>query len=97
MAYVTAPEGSPDREPSGRRPLPQRVRQASLAAELKAPAESEERTDEETWAARDQPSRSGAVIGAFQRQSRRLRAGDDASQPRPNGSAGPSTPTTEDR
>ncbi|MGN9841231.1 sensor histidine kinase [Nonomuraea sp. H19] len=101
MAYMTAPAGSPDRDdappPSDRPPLPQRVRQASLADELKVPADRDDRTDPETWVVRDQPSRSSATIGAFQRQSRRRRTGDDASQPRPSGSPEPSSPTTEDR
>ena len=44
-----------------------------------------------------QPSRSGATIGAFQRQSRKRRTGDDASQPAASGSPEPSSPTTEDR
>ncbi|MEV4098781.1 nitrate- and nitrite sensing domain-containing protein [Nonomuraea sp. NPDC049649] len=69
---------------SGQRPLPRRVRQASLAPELRLPA-GDERTE---FAVRDRPARSGATIGAFQRQSRRRRAGDDAE---------PSSPTTEDR
>jgi signal transduction histidine kinase len=101
MAYMTTPAGSPDRDDpppsSDRRPLPQRVRQASLAAELRVPADRDERTDQETWAVRDQPSRSSAAIGAFQRQSRRRRTGDDASQPGPSGSPEPGSPTTEDR
>ncbi|GAA3611042.1 nitrate- and nitrite sensing domain-containing protein [Nonomuraea rosea] len=100
MAYVTAPAGSPDRDdappPAERRPLPQRVRQASLADELKAPADRDEQTGQDAWAVRDQPSRSSATIGAFQRQSRRRRTGDDAAQPGPSGSAEPSAPTTED-
>lgn len=102
MADATAPAAEPtdrgDAPPSsGLQPLPQRVRQASLASELRASADTGEQTDQETWAVRDRPSRSGAVIGAFQRQSRRARTGDDASQPRPNGSSEPSSPTTEDR
>ncbi|MEV0151848.1 MULTISPECIES: nitrate- and nitrite sensing domain-containing protein [unclassified Nonomuraea] len=103
MAYVTAPgAASPDRDdappPSDRRPLPQRVRQASLVTELKVPVDREEQADQGTWPAREQPGRSSAMIGAFQRQSRRRRTGDDdAPQPRPNGSAEPSAPTTEDR
>lgn len=65
------PSRSGSSEPAGRRPpLPQRVRQASLAAELKAPV----REDRDAFAVRDQPARSGAVIGAFQRQSRRQRS-----------------------
>ncbi|MFC7584643.1 hypothetical protein ACFQYP_13560 [Nonomuraea antimicrobica] len=53
--------------------------------------------DQEGRAARDQPRRSGATIGAFQRQSRKRRADDDAAPPRPGGSPEPTTPTTEDR
>jgi signal transduction histidine kinase len=99
MAYVTAPTGIPDDAlpPSARRPLPQRVRQASLVTELKVPANTDEQTEQETWARREQPSRSSATIGAFQRQSRRRRTGDDAFQPRPDGSSEPGSPTTEDR
>ncbi|WP_188192087.1 sensor histidine kinase [Nonomuraea sp. SYSU D8015] len=101
MASVTASAGSPDRDDappsSDRRPLPQRVRQASLAAELRVPADGDERTDQESWAVRDEPRRSGAMIGAFQRQSRKRRAGDDASQSRPSRSPEPSSPTTEER
>ncbi|MFF4624551.1 sensor histidine kinase [Nonomuraea jabiensis] len=99
MAYVTAPTGIPDDAlpPSGRRPLPQRVRQASLVTELKVPENRDEQTEQEAWAPREQPSRSSATIGAFQRQSRRRRTGDDAFQPRPDGSPEPGSPTTEDR
>ncbi|WP_308164012.1 sensor histidine kinase [Nonomuraea sediminis] len=82
MAYVTGPTGSPDQD-SDLQPLPQRVRQANLVTELKAPAAG----DEQTWAARDQPSRSSATIGAFQRQSRRRRTEPPE----------PGSPTTEDR
>ncbi|MBN6050405.1 sensor histidine kinase [Nonomuraea sp. RK-328] len=102
MAYVTAPAaGSPDRRdappPPGPRPLPQRVRQANLVTELKVPADRDERTDQDVWAVRDQPSRSSATIGAFQRQSRRRRTGEDAPQPGPDGPSEPPSPTTEDR
>ncbi|MCG5219633.1 nitrate- and nitrite sensing domain-containing protein [Streptosporangium soli] len=112
MAYVTAPaDGSPDQDAappsSDRGPLPQRVRQASLVTELRVPADRDEQPDQETWAVRDQPTRSGAAIGAFQRQSRRRRTGDDAFQPRSDGSPEPGSPepgspepgspTTEDR
>ncbi|WP_406313268.1 nitrate- and nitrite sensing domain-containing protein [Streptosporangium sp. NBC_01639] len=102
MAYVTAPAaGPPDRgdapPPSDLEPLPQRVRQANLVTELKAPPDRDGRTDQETWAVRDRPTRSSATIGAFQRQSRRRRTGDDAFQPRPDGSPEPGSPTTEDR
>ncbi|GAA2376299.1 nitrate- and nitrite sensing domain-containing protein [Nonomuraea africana] len=101
MAYVTAPAaGSPDRDDappsSDPQPLPQRVRQANLVTELKVPADRDEQTNQDIWAVRDQPRRSSATIGAFQRQSRRRRTGDDAFHPRPNGSSEPSSPTTED-
>ncbi|GAA3472803.1 sensor histidine kinase [Nonomuraea roseola] len=101
MAYVTAPAaGSPDRDdtpPSpDLQPLPQRVRQANLVTELRVPADRDEQADQDIWAVRDRPSRSSATIGAFQRQSRRRRTGDDAFQPRPDGSPEPGSPTTED-
>ncbi|MFB9631015.1 sensor histidine kinase [Nonomuraea helvata] len=100
-ADMTAPGGARNRgdapPSSSRRPLPQRVRQANLVTELKVPAARDERTDQETRVVRDQPSRSSATIGAFQRQSRRRRTGDDAVQARPNGSSDSSSPTTEDR
>ncbi|MET7336056.1 nitrate- and nitrite sensing domain-containing protein [Nonomuraea sp. NPDC005650] len=101
MAYVTAPSGIPDRDDapssSDRPPLPQRVRQASLVTELKVAADRDEQAEQETWALRDQPGRSSATIGAFQRQSRRRRTGDDAFQPGTDGSPEPGSPTTEDR
>ncbi|NUW37026.1 nitrate- and nitrite sensing domain-containing protein [Nonomuraea sp. SMC257] len=103
MAYITAPgAGSPERgdapAPPGSRPLPQRVRQANLVTELKVPADRAERTDQDIWSVRDQPARSSATIGAFQRQSRRRRTGDDdALQPGPDGPSEPPSPTTEDR
>ncbi|MET8002200.1 sensor histidine kinase [Nonomuraea glycinis] len=93
MASVTARAGSPEQESAGR-PLPQRVRQASLTAELKVPAVRADQAGQETW---DQPRRSGATIGAFQRQSRKRRTGDDGSQPEASESPEPSSPTTEDR
>jgi hypothetical protein len=102
MAHVAAPAaGSPDgrdaHPSSDPQPLPQRVRQASLVNELRSSADTGDHADQETWTVPDQPRRSGAVVGAFQRQSRRVRAGDDASQSQPNGSPEPSSPTTEDR
>ncbi|MEU4324122.1 sensor histidine kinase [Nonomuraea dietziae] len=101
MAYVTAPAaGSPDRDeapPSpDLQPLPQRVRQANLVTELRVPADRDEQADQDIWAVRDRPIRSSATIGAFQRQSRRRRTGDDASESRPDGSPEPGSPTTED-
>ncbi|UBU18157.1 sensor histidine kinase [Nonomuraea gerenzanensis] len=99
LAQVTAPAGTrePDDEPRGRAPLPQRVRQASLAPELRVPAEAEETPGQDTGPLRDQPRRSGATIGAFQRQSRRRRTGDDAYPTPPDADPEPGTPTTEDR
>jgi hypothetical protein len=81
-AGPTGPTGPPSSEPpsSEPRPLPQRVRQASLAAELRVPAEPDEPDEPETWAMPDQAGRSGATIGAFQRQSRRARSGADWDQ-----------------
>ncbi|MCK2215675.1 nitrate- and nitrite sensing domain-containing protein [Actinomadura sp. ATCC 31491] len=90
-----SPAAAPERENGGPRPLPQRVRQASLAEELKAPAETP--GDQEEWAAGDRPSRSSAVIGAFQRQSRLRRTGEEAFPAPPGGSPDPMPPTTEDR
>lgn len=49
-------------------PLPKRVRQASLAAELRRPPRP--RTEEAAGPPATSPERSGAAIGAFQRQSR---------------------------
>ncbi|MEV0161880.1 sensor histidine kinase [Nonomuraea fuscirosea] len=96
-----APASAPAAAPAGRPPLPQRVRQASLAAELRPPAGAAQNGR----AAREQPSRdqpdrpvrSGATIGAFQRQSRKRRTGDDAAGDRPSESPDPSPPTTKDR
>ncbi|MFF1306765.1 nitrate- and nitrite sensing domain-containing protein [Streptomyces sp. NPDC058307] len=57
------------------RPLPKRVRLASLADELRDPnaGPGAQPTDERTSARRSAPTRSGATIGAFQRQSRMVR------------------------
>ncbi|MFF1717953.1 sensor histidine kinase [Streptomyces sviceus] len=57
------------------RPLPKRVRLASLADELRDPNAGlgVQPTDEQTSARRPAPTRSGATIGAFQRQSRMVR------------------------
>lgn len=100
VSTAESPEGgAPSASPEDR-PLPQRVRQASLAAELQAPAdaaEHREHRDEETRGTVGSPGRSGATIGAFQRQSRRARNADSALQPRPEGLPGAGSPTTEDR
>ncbi|WP_330262220.1 nitrate- and nitrite sensing domain-containing protein [Streptomyces griseorubiginosus] len=56
------------------RPLPKRVRQASLADELRDPdAAVRPSSDEREAGPRPTPARSGATIGAFQRQSRMAR------------------------
>ncbi|MFE9442250.1 nitrate- and nitrite sensing domain-containing protein [Streptomyces sp. NPDC006602] len=56
-------------------PLPKRVRLASLADELRDPTAAlrAPATDEQMPARRSAPARSGATIGAFQRQSRMVR------------------------
>ena len=82
------------------KPLPKRVRQASLAPELRKPAPRTGSFDEDTLTLRSEPRRSGATIGAFQRQSRiarRQAASDDA--PSTTGGSTPdhSRPSTEDR
>ncbi|MEV4291914.1 nitrate- and nitrite sensing domain-containing protein [Nonomuraea bangladeshensis] len=100
LANVAASPVPPPPDPdSGRRPLPQRVRQANLAEELRTPAtpDPDETDEQRLWARGDRPSRSGAAIGAFQRQSRLRRGDDDTSPHRPNGSPEPGSPTTEDR
>jgi signal transduction histidine kinase len=56
-------------------PLPKRVRQASLVDELRDPgAVARERPDEREAGPRPTPARSGATVGAFQRQSRLARS-----------------------
>ncbi|MDH6136159.1 signal transduction histidine kinase [Kitasatospora sp. MAA4] len=80
-------------------PLPQRVRQASLVAELRTSAEPS--TSASAGRPEGLPTRSGAAIGAFQRQSRAARDGSSdtspgiplPAEPTPE----PHTPTTEDR
>ncbi|MFE3036529.1 nitrate- and nitrite sensing domain-containing protein [Streptomyces canus] len=60
----------------GVQPLPKRVRLASLADELRDPAAAGPgvpSADERTPDRRSAPARSGATIGAFQRQSRMVR------------------------
>ncbi|MER7765462.1 nitrate- and nitrite sensing domain-containing protein [Kitasatospora sp. NPDC096140] len=71
----------------GQPPLPQRVRQASLAAELRVPPAHPQWVERPAEGAAPPPAgpfqrsdrpvrRSGAAIGAFQRQSRAARAQD---------------------
>ncbi|MFF2010075.1 nitrate- and nitrite sensing domain-containing protein [Streptomyces sp. NPDC058195] len=77
---------SPGSEP----PLPRRVRQASLADELRItpagtrPAAPQPPGRPENPLPRTEPRRAGAAIGAFQRRSRAARATDEApAQPAP--------------
>ncbi|MFE4518650.1 nitrate- and nitrite sensing domain-containing protein [Kitasatospora sp. NPDC056783] len=86
---------------NGQPPLPQRVRQASLAAELRVPPAQPqwvERPAVDTGPASPferagRPvRRSGAAIGAFQRQSRAARAQDSGEHPLP-ASATPAAPS----
>lgn len=74
--------GAPFGEPLGEPPLPRRVRQASLADELRvdpaapaAAARPEVRAEDPP--PRTAPHRAGAAIGAFQRRSRAARATDE--------------------
>ncbi|MFJ6138355.1 nitrate- and nitrite sensing domain-containing protein [Kitasatospora sp. NPDC092286] len=103
----------PVSEPTGEQPpLPQRVRQASLAAELRVPprpdapgapggfgaaAEQPHRQDGPPRTGPRPVRRSGAAIGAFQRQSRAARGQDgdqDSGQHRlPAATAHPASPT----
>ncbi|MFE5581170.1 nitrate- and nitrite sensing domain-containing protein [Kitasatospora sp. NPDC056531] len=99
----------------GQPPLPQRVRQASLAAELRLPPPPRQQwvdpADAQPADAQpvggpfhrldqaDQPDRSGrpvrrsgATIGAFQRQSRAARAQDSGEHPLPRAAATPPAP-----
>ncbi|MFI6206249.1 nitrate- and nitrite sensing domain-containing protein [Streptomyces sp. NPDC051041] len=89
-AQAPAPAGPPDPQ-TGPVPLPRRTRQASLVAELRAPVPPDPTAAPAPPGA---PARSGATIGAFQRQSRKNRAG--ARPPAP-GTDQPEPLTTEDR
>ncbi|MFI9626365.1 nitrate- and nitrite sensing domain-containing protein [Streptomyces sp. NPDC052042] len=94
------PAGNALPAPGTEPPLPRRVRQASLADELRvAPAARNtvprQPGPEETPQARPAPRRSGAAIGAFQRRSRAARATTETS-PRPAPPATPH-PTREER
>ncbi|MGW7581439.1 nitrate- and nitrite sensing domain-containing protein [Kitasatospora sp. NPDC054768] len=83
-------------------PLPQRVRQASLAAELRVPPPERSPWVERPAAGTAAPPagpvertdcpvrRSGAAIGAFQRQSRAARAQDSGEHPLPTAPPAPS-------
>ncbi|MGW2085206.1 nitrate- and nitrite sensing domain-containing protein [Streptomyces sp. NPDC001880] len=71
--------------PGSEPPLPRRVRQASLADELRIapaarPAAPQSPSRPENPLPRPEPRRAGAAIGAFQRRSRAARATDEASQ-----------------
>ncbi|WP_328864989.1 nitrate- and nitrite sensing domain-containing protein [Streptomyces sp. NBC_00304] len=84
---ATAPGGGPGRPalpaaPAAEPPLPRRVRQASLADELRldpaaGPAAPTPRSRDENPLRRPAPRRAGAAIGAFQRRSRAARASDE--------------------
>ncbi|MGW3043508.1 nitrate- and nitrite sensing domain-containing protein [Kitasatospora sp. NPDC001159] len=91
----------------GQPPLPQRVRQASLAAELRVPPPARQEWVEPAaeqpaggpFHRPDQPGRperpvrrSGATIGAFQRQSRAARAQDSGQHPLPRATVTPPAP-----
>ncbi|MFD5461587.1 nitrate- and nitrite sensing domain-containing protein [Kitasatospora sp. NPDC127059] len=90
----------------GQPPLPQRVRQASLAAELRVPPPTRPQWVDPTagqpagpvdaTAAADPVQRpvrrSGAAIGAFQRQSRAARAQDSGEHPLPPAATPPAPP-----
>ncbi|THA29494.1 histidine kinase [Streptomyces sp. A1277] len=86
------PPAEPDRPvpPAGEPPLPRRVRQASLADELRiapaAPAGAAPPSSRsENPPPRAAPHRAGAAIGAFQRRSRAARATDEPpKQPDPS-------------
>ncbi|WP_063889700.1 nitrate- and nitrite sensing domain-containing protein [Streptomyces rubellomurinus] len=99
----------------GQPPLPQRVRQASLAAELRVPPATQQWVDEPAPAEappQHPVRRSGATIGAFQRQSRAARgrggaadpdglpatgAGAPAPSPRAHAAADPGTTRTDEQ
>ncbi|GHH81946.1 histidine kinase [Streptomyces sulfonofaciens] len=101
-----APAPGPGPAPSGEgpgplSPLPRRVRQASLAPELKDPRRGLRRpggADGRAPQDNPRPERSGAAIGAFQRQSRRSRGLPQPAAPPTTGAPAPgSRPTsTED-
>ncbi|MFJ9907980.1 nitrate- and nitrite sensing domain-containing protein [Streptomyces sp. NPDC101152] len=64
----------PTAAPGTVQPLPKRVRQASLVDELRDPGvATRARPDERESGPRPTPARSGATVGAFQRQSRMSR------------------------
>ncbi|MFF4015866.1 nitrate- and nitrite sensing domain-containing protein [Streptomyces sp. NPDC001843] len=66
-------------EPSAARPLPKRVRMASLVDELRDPAAAARAHPEEERPPdrHSGPARAGAAVGAFQRQSRMSRGAAD--------------------
>ncbi|WP_405405887.1 nitrate- and nitrite sensing domain-containing protein [Streptomyces sp. NBC_01104] len=93
-AGTTGQGGGPGRPalpaaPAAEPPLPRRVRQASLADELRldpasGPAAPQQPSRSENPLPRPAPRRAGAAIGAFQRRSRAARATDEPpTQPGP--------------
>ncbi|MFJ7196401.1 MULTISPECIES: nitrate- and nitrite sensing domain-containing protein [unclassified Streptomyces] len=86
--------------PGAEPPLPRRVRQASLADELRIdpaarPVAPQPPSRPENPLPRPEPRRTGAAIGAFQRRSRAARATDEA--PRPPAPPAIPQPTREER
>ncbi|THA66208.1 histidine kinase [Streptomyces sp. A0642] len=103
-AGTTGRESGPGRPalpaaPAAEPPLPRRVRQASLADELRidpasGPAAAQPPSRSATPPSRPAPRRAGAAIGAFQRRSRAARATDEPpTQPAPSANL----PTREER
>ncbi|MFE6665227.1 nitrate- and nitrite sensing domain-containing protein [Streptomyces sp. NPDC057697] len=87
--------------PGAEPPLPRRVRQASLADELRIdpasrPTAPQPPSRPENPLPRTEPRRAGAAIGAFQRRSRAARATDEAPKQQPAPPALP-LPTREER
>ncbi|MFL4951578.1 nitrate- and nitrite sensing domain-containing protein [Streptomyces sp. MMS24-I31] len=81
-------------------PLPRRVRQASLAAELRRPSwayAEKSRVETSETETETLPRRSGAAVGAFQRQSRIARLGPDSGQQPTQPSPGHDGTRKEDR
>lgn len=105
---VPGPASATEPEPAamgadggGERPLPRRVRQASLVDELRtgpaSPGAAPRRPPswDENPLLRPAPRRAGAAIGAFQRRSRAARAAEEP--PNPPDRPTPTQPTREER
>ncbi|MGA5702997.1 sensor histidine kinase [Peterkaempfera bronchialis] len=108
-AVAGSPETAKPAEPTGTagaadparsdRPLPRRVRQASLVDELREPAARPQSATGDTPSPRTAPTRFGPAIRAFQRQSRIARSGSGTDDHHATGATPPEVkrPTTEDR